>query len=219
MRIVQTAAPLREPVLLDEVKEHIRVDGDHDDATISSFIAASRAAVEATAGLYLVERNVDVYVDSWAELAPELVPGRPNSCWLQPGQDYVVPGSRVCSIVRLPVRPVAAVTSINLIDDEDAEIEWPTENYQLVPGLEPFLCLASNAAWPSPNRKFEGVKISATAGFGPNWNSVPEVIQQAVIMMATKLYVCRGDEAHSSANLLKSCGASGLLQSFRRMQL
>lgn len=219
MRILQTTTPSREPVLLEEVKEHLRVDSDHEDATISRFITASRATVEATTGLYLIERNLDVYIDSWAELVPELVPGRSNSCGSRPGQDYLVPGSGHCSIVRLPVRPVAAVISVNLIDEDGTETEWSVGNYKVTPGLEPFLRLALNAAWPSPGRKFEGIKISVTAGFGTDWNSVPETIQQAVVMMATKLYVCRGDEALSSTNLLNASGAGGLLQVFRRMQL
>lgn len=215
MRIVQTTAPVREPILLDEVKEHLRIESDHEDAAIASFIAAARAVVEAATGLYLIDRSVDIYVDRWSELMPQ----QPNHSRAISLCDHLVPISGAGSPVKLPVRPVGAVTSIMLVDDGDVEAEWALENYQLQPGLEPTLHLAVSAAWPTPARDFGGIKISVTAGFGADWNAVPETIQQAVKMMVAKLYLCRGDEAVAPANLLKASGAGGLLRSFGRVQL
>lgn len=213
MRIVQTSMPNREPLLLDEVKEHLRIDSDHEDAKIAGFIAAARAAIETASGLYLIDRDIEVFIDGWGDL--QLVGSK--NC--HGDLDYIVPSNAFNKQALLPLKPVCAVSAVTLIDGEDSETEWNAANYQLQAGLEPKLSLTSGASWPTPPRRVEGIKISLTAGFGPDWNAVPETLRQAIMMMATKLYVARGDEDMSQVNLLKSSGASGLLGSFRQVRI
>jgi len=213
MRIVQTSTPNREPLLLDEVKEHLRIDSDHEDAKIAGLIAAARAAVEMASGLYLIDREIDIFIDGWGDIQPVGV----KSC--HGDLDHVVPSNAFNSKALLPLKPVSGVNAIVLIDEEDSETEWNAANYQLQAGLEPKLSLTSGASWPTPPRRIEGIKISLTTGFGSDWNAVPETLRQAIMMMATKLYVARGDEDMSQVNLLKSSGASELLQSFRQVRI
>ncbi len=213
MRILQTSAPSREPVLLDEVKEHLRIDSDHEDAKIVGFIASAREAIETATGLYLIDRNIDVFIDGWGSLQPL----GSERCY--DDLDYIVPSNASIAVALLPLKPVSVVNAITLIDEEGTETEWNATNYQFQPGLEPKLRLANGASWPIPSSRFEGIKISVTAGYGSDWNVVPEALRQAIMMMATKIYVCRGDNDVSQVNLLKSSGAGGLLQSFRRVRI
>lgn len=212
MRLVQTTAPSSEPILLEELKTHLRIDGEQEDASISAFIAIARSAVETAVDLSLINRDIDIYADKWADLQRRIGCSENNS-------DSLVPGQSAADAVTLPVKPVSAVNAISVIDDDGVETIWPSSNYQMQPGLEPLLFLKPGATWPAPTRAFDSIKISVTAGFGPDWNAVPKLINQAIIRTATNLYLKRGDEHMPPANLLKAAGAEGLLQSFRRVRL
>lgn len=215
MRLVQTTEPARAPILLEEVKAHLRIDGEQEDAVISGFLAAAISTIETTSGLSLVDRNIVIYADSWADL-PTQKSARARS---EVGARVLVPGASGAARIMLPVRPVGAILAILLIDESGAETEWASSNYIVQPGIEPALQLTPGSAWPKLSRSFDAVKISATAGFGPDWNAIPELIQQAIIKVVANLYLNRGDEDQPPMNLLKASGAEGLLSSFRKVRL
>lgn len=216
MRIVQTSEPAHEPLLLEEVKSYLRIDGDHEDAAIAGLVAVSRALIESKTGLNLIDRNIDIYADTWLDLMPQ----NSASTDIAHNANTLVPGtSAVPAFIQLSVRPVSSITTIALIDTAGGEAEWPASNYMLQPGIEPTLRLVSGASWPTISRVHDAIKISVTSGFAPDWNAVPELIQQAIIKVATNLYISRGDNDMPEANLLKASGAESLLHSFRKVRL
>ena len=63
MSLTLTAAPAVEPITLGEAKAFAKIDGDHDDALVTSLIATSRQQIEAALDLALVTQ-------SWTFSAP-----------------------------------------------------------------------------------------------------------------------------------------------------
>lgn len=64
-RLVMTAQPGAEPLALDEVKAHLRIEHDADDALLTGLIAAAREVCESFTGRALVTRGYSLYLDSW----------------------------------------------------------------------------------------------------------------------------------------------------------
>lgn len=214
MRIVLADKPIVEPVLLAEVKEHVRIDGVVEDAKLASLIASARAMVEAWTGLVLISRAADIYLDHWHDHRDQRP--LPNPMILD-GTAFGFSGSE--RSVLLPLRPLQSITSISLFDDQSNETNWATSNYYFQGGLSPAISLRNQAAWPLPLRPVDGVKISVVAGYGDSWNDVPDDILQALLNVTAFLYFNRGDEAMSVGSVLTSSGAKALLSPYRLLRV
>ncbi len=215
MRIEQYHTGTPEPVLLNEVKEHLRLDADHEDAKLMSVIASARAAIEAQFGLQLIDREIDIYLDCWPSVTGmegRVSPTNHGAAGLS---------SRVGThtSVALPARPVSEIVSISLLDEEGAEVIWDAGNYALVPGLAPVLYLRAGSGWPSVLRPREGVKIKAVSGFGPTWNSIPEDIHQALLHLITSRYFHRGDDAANAGFPANPGGVDRFMAPYRHVRI
>lgn len=216
MRIEYLSKPAVEPVLLDECKEHLRIDGTHEDTYLAALIASSRAALEASTGLHFVSRSVNLYLDSWGLNAPFGL--KQTGC-----SEHLVPiGGSVSGMANrlvLPLRPIAAITSIGVFNGDDSLTVWPAENYVFSPGLEPVLSLRQGGSWPSVALQYNGIQITADVGFGASWNNVPDDIRHALLALVAYQYYHRGDTALDGENLLSQSGAAGLVAAYRQVRL
>lgn len=61
-------APTSEPVTLQEMKLHCRIDGLEDDDLVNSLISAARQLVETQAGIRLVTQTIQDDRDDWPEI-------------------------------------------------------------------------------------------------------------------------------------------------------
>lgn len=84
MNLTLLSGPAVEPLDLDDVKAHLRLDGDDEDALLASLITTSRVHVEVALGLALITQ-------SWR---------RTDDCWPRSG------------VVGLMTRPVQSVDRI-----------------------------------------------------------------------------------------------------------
>ncbi|MEX0299199.1 MAG: head-tail connector protein [Kordiimonas sp.] len=214
MRVETVSLPSKTAILLDEIKDHLRIDCADEDAALGALSATATTLVEIYLDLMLVERPVIIYLDHWfAEPGPAgtelwwdgLADGNMNGCW------------RSLPHCSLPVKPLRSVEKIEIKAATGEQIEWGSHNYYLKPGLAPVLVRERGRAWPVPSAGADGIKISATAGFGPDWNHVPASIRQALLMLVAHLYYNRGDTAEGSP--LKESGASALLATYRGARL
>lgn len=214
MRIETNAPALTTALLLEEVKDHLRIDGADEDASLGSLIAAATTLVENYLEMALVHRSVEFYLDSWQQSTGFQEGGD----WWQGVTDGSLSNLQAKAVaVALPIKPVASIEKIEITTTAGATVLWAAENYYLTPGLSPLLACRYGRAWPVPGIGQDGIKISATAGFGPDWNSLPATIRQALLLLVTYFYYHRGDA--EMGNALKASGADTLLQSYKGLKI
>ncbi|MDX2027696.1 MAG: head-tail connector protein [Alphaproteobacteria bacterium] len=159
--------PAVEPVELIAARVHGRIDTDADDALISLLIIAARQWVEAYTGRALITQTWQLWLDNW-----------PSS-----GEG-----------VTLPRPPLASVSNITFYDESDAGTVWAAANYFVDTIREPGrVVLRSSAAYPTPSRAANGMKIEYVAGYGASGSAVPEQIKTAIRQLVAHWYEHRGE--------------------------
>lgn len=89
------AGPAEEPVSLAEAKAFLKVDGDAEDALITTLIGAARLHVEGVTGKALLAQSWRIVLDDWPE----------------------------GGVVKLPVSPLISVTEIAATDESGGSHE------------------------------------------------------------------------------------------------
>lgn len=165
MPSILTTPPAIEPVSLSDVKAHLRLSQNDDDALLGTLISAARRRIEAETGRALIAQGWSCYLDDW-------------------------PGT---GLVDLPVAPLIAVTGVTVYGDDDtpASID-PAHYYVDTVSLPPRLALRGSRVWPPPGRAANGIEIALTAGFGTTAASVPDDLRNAVMQLVAHLYENRG---------------------------
>ncbi|WP_374764267.1 head-tail connector protein [Yunchengibacter salinarum] len=206
MDIKTLSPPLNEPLLLAEVREHLRIEHDGEDGALAALIPAARDMVERRTGLILTDRSLVITLNGWS---PRSSPARAS---------YRLSGrGPVIGDVRLPVRPVSAVSRLLVTDRAGVDRTIGPDRYRLTPGLSPVLS-PIGAGLPRPGVRRGGIRLTVTAGFGADWNAVPALIRQALLMVLARLYSARGD-GDPCGDPIRESGAAALLAPFERRTL
>lgn len=129
--------PTVEPVAVDEVKTHLRVDTTDEDALIGVYISAARRWVETYTRRSLVRQTRRYRLDRFEGAAIEL----PNS-------------------------PLRAVDAITYVDSNGAEQTWTSTLYRVdadsdIPRIEP----AYGESWPTTRDAVNAVSVQYSAGY------------------------------------------------------
>ena len=164
LRVV--TAPAQDAATLIEVKEHLRVDTDDENAYITRLIAAATAHVEAHTGRRLVTQTVD-----WYPL-------------------------RLPSVLELPTAPVQSVTEIEVTTDTGAvTVPAADYSLVSLPGIPlPFIELAPDAAYPAADTtRALPYRVRLVVGYGAAAADVPEGLRQAIYILAAGWYEARQD--------------------------
>ena len=210
MRVETYDNPPIAALLLDEVRDHLRIPDDSEDASLGALTAAAESLIETYLGVALVDREVAIYLSCWpgCTVAQDWWQGVREGAMTTLGPDTTG--------TALPVRPVSEITKVETLGPNATWAVVPSSRYGLVPGLEPRFYATTAGTWPQPSRMADGIRITAVAGFGPDWNSVPPAIRRALLMLIAHLYVHRGDEAEGS---LDASGVLPFLSPYRRKRL
>ncbi len=96
------APPVAEPLTLVEVKAHLRLDGDDEDALLTSLIRAAREHLERMSGLALVNQGWRLYLDVWPE-----------------------------GPIQIGRAPVQAIESVTIYDAAGAPVSVPLDGHML----------------------------------------------------------------------------------------
>lgn len=163
MGLVLVKPPTVEPVTLAELKSHLRLDSTDEDTLLTSLVSIARQAVEQASGQRLLAQDWRLVLD----------------CWPSGG------------IVRLPLAPMRAVTAIRVFGADGSATALVSANWRLDASQEPARLAVSSP--PAPGRRFAGIEIDVTAGYGATPGDVPEPLRQAVRLWAARLYEERGD--------------------------
>lgn len=164
MRLVRTSAPAVEPVSLDEAKAHLRIDGTDEDALIASLISAAAARLDGRDGVLgrcLITQSWRLTLDGFA---PE---------------------------IELPLPPVQSVDSIVYDAPDGSEQTLASESYRalgLGDAASARLRPTPGLGWPPVATASATVRITLTAGYGPQPADVPEPIRTAIKMHVGHLF-------------------------------
>lgn len=165
MNPIQVEGPAVEPVALADMKAHLRVDHDAEDALIEGLIKAARLMVEAASRRLLIAQTWRVHLDRWPDTGRLL----------------------------LPLSPLIGVESITVVDASGATIPIPPERID-ADGLSdpPRITVADP---PQPGRERSGIVVTIRAGYGAAPEDVPATLRLAVKIIVARWFENRGDIA------------------------
>lgn len=159
--------PAVEPLTLAEAKDHLRLDGTDEDATVSACIVAARQACESYTGLSLISQTWQLYLDRWPAGA-----------------------------IELPRPPLQAVLAVNVLDAVGERSLLDPARYVVDRGSGPARLLRRGTlAWPRPGRAIGGIEITYRSGFGDSWNDVPAALRQGMLLAVAHFFERREGEA------------------------
>ena len=130
-------APSSDPVTVDELKAHLRVTTDEEDATLASYITAAREYIERQTGRALGEQVRETSADAFP---------RGNS-------------------IPLGFAPVVSIESVKYIDPDGVEQTLTEDSYLEDTRSEPgHLVLAPGKSWPIAAQIPSSVRIGYKCG-------------------------------------------------------
>lgn len=184
-RVVVVTPPLA-VLQLEEVKQHLKVDADDDDALIAGFIAAVTGHIDGP--------------DGWLGRAIGIQT-------LEAGMDGFV-----YDPIRLSYPPFVDLVSIRYEDVTGAWQDLDPATYEV---RDDEIGTAWGKSWPG-TRAYRGASRSVRIRYRAGYEVLPAPIRVALLMMVDDLYRNRGNVAVGTVGEIKMPMASSmLLQPFR----
>lgn len=183
-----TATPATEPVTVQQVRQHCRIDQASDDELLAGYIKAARLMAEGYLSRVLVTQTLLWTVRPESSLRPER--------------------GRFCHPLQLPRAPVQSIATVTAVDTLGNSTTIPAATLPIVPptftgyiadlALEPGRLRIGHATPLIDGRTLghadlEYVQVSMVAGYGAAV-AVPQTIALAIMLTTAFLYEYRGDE-------------------------
>ena len=160
MAMLLRSGPNLEPVTIEEVKAHLRVDGSDEDALLASLVLTSRLHIEAALSIALVAQSWRMVLDVWPKNG----------------------------IVAMPIAPVMMIEDVRVIAANGDVNTVAADTYHLDVAGRPRRLMPLAGAWPSPGRRTAGIEIDLIAGYGATAADVPAPIRQALLLLIAHWY-------------------------------
>lgn len=156
--------PVRLPLSLDEVKLHLRVDDDNEDALLFAYMRAETDWAETYCNRSLVTQTWNLYLDDWPE-GDEIELPRPPL---------------VASSTTYPI--TVAYSTLNTTSAYSQTLS--TTAYLVDSDSEPGrIVLQENATWPTANLDVGNpIRVRYSAGYGTQGSDVPESIRTGILL-------------------------------------
>lgn len=192
-----TVAPTSEPVTLDQVKRHLRIDWTDDDAVLNDMLVSARQWLERKTGRLLLTQTVQMVTTLYDDI-------------IQPPISPIIPdrfGEGALLAVELQPNPVQSVTTVEF---ETKTNTWRNLNSgtEFLPdilgdesGAYVYLADYVLSYWTGTysgigvypvERRGPRLRVTYQAGYGNSAASVPYTLQQAILQAAAFLYDNRG---------------------------
>lgn len=159
MKLTLTAPPSREPVLLPEVRDFLKIDGTEEDTLLTTLIRTVRLACENRINRKLIAQSWQWTLNRWAV-----------------GDMF------------LPLSPLISVDLVEVHDGTEFQTISASDYLLDRTSHKPRLVAAEGAAFSAPDIGREGIRITMTAGYGDDWNSVPQDIRFGLLHGISALY-------------------------------
>lgn len=191
MRAIRTTPPGFDPVSLADMKAHLRVAFDDDDAYITALSASAVALadVDEGRGFALAQQDWAFYFDAFP------------------------------AAFRLPVWPAISVQAIEYLDEAGDWQAVNAANYRLAPGSYPSrVSLSAAGSWPASPGLTDGVRVTlrcghASAGGSDPGANIPADMRHALKLIVGHWYRNR-EEATDRAMSEIPLGASAVLNKY-----
>jgi len=159
MSLTLTTKPQREPLSLDEVKEHLRIAGNDSDSELIGLIQEARVYVENITGRALITQT-------WQWKMDDL----PTS-------------------LKIPRPPLQSVSSVSYQDVDNATQTLASSNYTVDTNSEPGRLVQSfSGSYPSTYTDLDAVTITFISGYGDDPEDVPEIFKRSMKLYIEKMY-------------------------------
>jgi hypothetical protein len=176
--------PAVEPLAIDLVRRHCRIDQPDDDDLLAMYLASARETVEGWLNRALVTQTLRYSVTN----APQ-----PTAASLVPVSLIVFPlnwppyGRKPLALPRAPVRSITSV-SWGFPDDMQPA---PEDRYIANLAVQP----AQVTLYPSavPSLPGQSVAIDYVAGYADDPEAIPMPIRTAILLQTAFMYESRGD--------------------------
>ncbi len=164
MALILETAPAVDPVTLEEVKEHLRIDGDDDDSLLGNLIRAASERFDGRDGALgrcLISQSWKLVLDAFPQ-------------W-----------------ITIPLPPCQVVEAITYVDAFGDLQTLASDAYQ-VSGIGSIdgatVRPAYQMDWPKIRQGPDAVTVHFTAGYGDSASDVPEPVRTAIKMRVAHLY-------------------------------
>jgi uncharacterized phiE125 gp8 family phage protein len=161
MNLRVTVQPTEEPVSVNELKAHLRIDGDDENDLLAGYLTGARMQCELEARRAFVTQTLQLKLEAWP-------------CW---------------PFIILPRPPLQSVTSIVYVDNAGASTTMSASDYIVDATGEPGrVWLGYGLSWPSATlRPGPSITITYVAGYGDAVD-VPQIYKQAIMLVAGHYY-------------------------------
>ena len=178
--------PAIEPVSIDMLRRHIRVDADDEDDLIAIYLTAARSMVEQFLGRVLITQTL-----RWISArTPPL-----NAFPLFPFTAFILPlwmpySQLFHRPIELPRAPVQSVSAVSYGTWGAPDTALTTSQFNVDAQIEPARLLLLQGAGSFPS---DHLVVDFVAGYGDAAANIPTPIIVAIMMLAAYLYENRGD--------------------------
>lgn len=177
--------PTQEPITINSIRDHLRLDELVDDIQINGYIIAARQWAENYTGRFFIQRTMRQWYDARANGFHNLIEGTVTG-----HQNYFTSSQHL----EVAATPIISVDSIKYYNDAGTESTWDADNYyaDTVSDIGRIM-LRDGGSFPTDLRKLNGLAVNFTVGYGATAATVPQAIKIAIMQYITFLYEHRGE--------------------------
>jgi hypothetical protein len=183
--VTVVTGPAAEPLILGEVKSHLRIDTSDDDALLAAYATAAWEQAEMELRKKLISQTVKLTLDA----------GRSEADQCLGDGVYELPvtilSGALPRVVSLSYPPVSSITSVVTYGVDGTATTMSAASYFL-DSAGGRLALYDSASWPSDIRAVKSCEITYVAGFGSTSAAIPMPIKIGMLQHIKEMYDNRG---------------------------
>jgi uncharacterized phiE125 gp8 family phage protein len=163
MALTLVTGPAKEPLTLQQAKDHLRLDTDDDDLLVLDLIKAARTWVEGQTKRAIITQTWDYNID------------------------YDWPFKFGTPRITLPLNPVASVTSITYTSSSapSPRSTLATTQYSVAARTHgSFIVPAYDVDWPTVRHEPDAITVRFVAGEA----TCPKPLERAIALLVTHMY-------------------------------